>query len=219
MKTIVITGAGSGLGRELAIQYGKQNNFILLVGRNREKLESVQAEIGENSAVFTCDIRNFEEVEQLATTIQHTYKVDFLLNNAGIGIFGDLTSLSYEDINTMLDTNVKGTIYMTKAFLPHLLTRDHAKIMNIISTAGLRGKLNEQVYCASKFAVRGFTEGLIHELENTSVSVTAVYMGGMATPFWEGSTHIKNPARLRSAQEVAKKIIEQDNGEKEIIID
>lgn len=219
MKTILITGAGSGLGRELALEYGKKDHFIILIGRDQAKLKNVQAEIGRNCVYFTCDIRDFEKVEQLITDIHYTYKVDFLINNAGVGIFGELATLSYTDIDAMLDTNIKGTIYMTKACLPHLVQREQAKVMNIISTAGLRGKPNEQVYCASKFAVRGFTEGLLHELKNTSVSVVAVYMGGMATPFWEGSTHIKEPSKLRSAMEVAKEIIEQDNGQAEIIIE
>lgn len=98
-------------------------------------------------------------------------------NNAGIGYFGRLQEISPTEISQMIDTNVKGTIYVTKAILPTFLERNARKIMNIISTAGLRGKVLETAYCTSKFAVRGFTESLVKELEPTSISVSGVYMG------------------------------------------
>jgi len=82
-------------------------------------------------------------------------------------------------------------------------------ILNIISTAGLRGKVNEDVYAASKFAVRGFTESLQKEYEASTIKITAVYMGGMDTPFWTDSDHISDRSRLRSPSEVAKLIIHQ----------
>jgi short-subunit dehydrogenase len=88
-------------------------------------------------------------------------------------------------------------------------------VINIISTAGLKGKVNESVYCASKYAVRGFTESLQEELKD-KLDVTAVYMGGMATPFWDQSTHIKDKSRLKSATEVAKYIFKHDDGRRVI---
>lgn len=89
--------------------------------------------------------------------------------------------------------------------------------MNIISTAGLRGKVNESVYCASKFAIRGFSESLLKELEGR-IKVVAVYMGGMDTPFWNNTDHVKDKSRFKSPREVALKIKELDDGRCEIVI-
>ncbi|MGM7683147.1 SDR family NAD(P)-dependent oxidoreductase [Cytobacillus sp. Hm23] len=221
-ETILITGAGSGLGQELAVQYSKSGKNIILAGRSLDKLYKVQSminEAGGRAFVYKMDIRKANEIELQIPNLLKEYNVSMLINNAGIGYFGSLPDLTYSNINDMIETNVTGTINLTKACLPSLLSLPEAKVMNIISTAGLRGKVNESAYVASKFAIRGFTESLIKELEHTSVSLTAVYMGGMDTPFWEESDHIKDKNRLRSPSEVAQKIIELDDGRPEIIIE
>ena len=120
-----------------------------------------------------------------------------------------LQILRRKQISEMLDTNVLGTILMTQAVLPLLQEQGEGRIMNIISTAGLRGKVNEAVYVASKFAVRGFTESLQKEYENSQMKINAVYMGGMDTPFWAGSNHVTDTSRFRSPKEVAEMIFEQ----------
>jgi short-subunit dehydrogenase len=117
--------------------------------------------------------------------------------------------LNDQDVSEMLDINVLGTIHMTKAVLPELLKNGNGRLINIVSTAGLRGKVNESVYVASKFAVRGFTESLQKEFEQTDLKITAVYMGGMDTPFWEGSSHVADTSRFRSPREVAELILQQ----------
>lgn len=222
MEAIVITGAGTGLGKELALLYAEKGYAVILLGRRESPLLSVQQEIEANNGtafVYPLDIRRYDEVSETAKTILKKHRVTCLVNNAGIGYFGPLSSLSHEQIADMIATNINGTIYMTKAFLPYFRLLPKAKIINIISTAGLRGKVNESVYVATKFAIRGFSESLVKELDQTNISVTAVYMGGMDTPFWEGSDHIQDRARLRSPRQVAEQIVAQENGQPEIIIE
>lgn len=217
MKSIIITGAGSGLGKEMALLFSKKGYHILLTGRSIEKLTAVQEEIGDNADIFPLDIRNSAEVSKFAEEAGQKFQLVGLVNNAGVGHFGPFLDLTEQQLDDMLDTNVKGTILMTKAILPRLLTSQDGFILNIISTAGLRGKMNEAGYCASKFAVRGFTESLQKEYENTSVKITGVYMGGMDTPFWDDSDYIKDRSRLRSAKEVAEIILDQMNQESIVI--
>lgn len=222
MKSIVITGAGTGLGKELALLYAQKGYEIILVGRRKEPLQSVQQQIesfGGKAVAFPLDITNYEQVHRAAETLYHTYNITMLINNAGIGHFGPLEQMTEQHIHEMIDINVKGTIYMTKAFLPYFKTLPEANIMNIISTAGLRGKVNESVYVASKFAVRGFSESLMKELAKTNVAVTAVYMGGMDTPFWDDSDHIQDRSRLRSPKQVAETIINEYKRQAEIIVE
>ncbi|MFK9094070.1 SDR family NAD(P)-dependent oxidoreductase [Bacillus salipaludis] len=212
MRTIIITGAGSGLGKELALLFSQKGYNLLLTGRTLEKLADTKHEIesaGGKADIIQLDIRNNADVIQKIEEISGTYKIFGLINNAGVGHFGPFMEINERQIGEMLDTNVLGTILMTKAILPILKQNGEGQIMNIISTAGLRGKVNEAVYVASKFAVRGFTESLQKEYEESSIKFNAVYMGGMNTPFWDESDHIKDKSRLRSAKEIAEIIMDQ----------
>ncbi|WP_028785001.1 SDR family NAD(P)-dependent oxidoreductase [Thalassobacillus devorans] len=218
MGSAVITGGGTGLGRALAHRYAKEGYKIILLGRTERSLSLVRMEIiqqGGQAESYICDITEPASVEE---AIRQLDRVDVLINNAGIGIFGELSSLKEEDIDKMLETNVKGTILMTQKALP-LLKVSEGRVLNIISTAGLRGKVNESVYCASKFAVRGFTESLQKEWEDQPMSATAVYMGGMNTPFWSNSDHVADPSRLKGPEGVADKIFAEDDRRAEIKVD
>lgn len=218
MGNIVITGAGTGLGRALAHRYAKENHQVFLLGRTEKNLLVVQNEIqnqGGKAEVLTCDVTERASVIEALRQID---SVNVIINNAGVGVFGPLTELTSEDIDLALSTNVKGTILMTQLAYPKL-KESGGRLLNIISTAGLRGKNNESVYCASKFAVRGFTESLHKEWEAEDVSATAVYMGGMNTPFWEETDHVDNPGRLKGPELVADQIFKEDDGREAIYID
>lgn len=218
MKKILITGGGSGLGAELAKGYGEKGNHIILVGRNEENLKNVTKEIIQQGAFAeycVMDVSNKDSIDRgIKAIVEKHNNIDYLINSAGVGFFGPIETLTMDEMNTMIDINVKGTIMITMKLLPYI----NERILNIISTAGLKGKINEAVYCASKFAMRGFTESLQKELSHSKVKITAVYMGGMDTPFWENSTHIKDKSRLKAPQAVAKEIINNDDGREEIII-
>ncbi|MUK88328.1 SDR family NAD(P)-dependent oxidoreductase [Ornithinibacillus sp. L9] len=218
MPTVAITGAGSGLGRALALEYATNGYKVFLLGRNGEKLHIVQHEIlenGGNSEVVLCDVQEYASV---SIAFQQIGELDVFINNAGIGIFGPVSDYTVEDIEKTLNTNIKGTILTVKSALP-LIRESKGRMLTIVSTAGLRGKVNESIYCASKFAIRGFTESLQKEWEKEDFSITAVYMGGMNTPFWDETSHVDDPRKLKSPALVAKKIYQEDDGRKEIYID
>lgn len=220
-KTVIITGGGSGLGLALAREYNKTYN-VYLVGRNEKKLEQAVQSFthSENKVSYkVCDVTNYEQTESILQSIFQSENVHLLINNAGMGVFEPLENLSKTDITGMFETNVYGTIFPTKIAFPLFKKQGFGKVMNIISTAGLRGKVNESVYCASKFAVRGFTESIVKEWDGSNINPTAVYMGGMDTPFWDESTHIADRSRLKSPEQVASLIVEQDDNRPEIFID
>lgn len=218
MPAVAITGAGSGLGRALALKYAKNNYIVYLLGRDDSKLHIVQHEIlrdGGQAEVILCDIRQEASV---GIAFQQIGNLDVLINNAGIGIFGPVDHYTINDIDSTIDTNVKGTIFSIQSALP-LIKESKGRILTIISTAGLRGKVDESIYCASKFAIRGLTESLQKEWEKKPISISAVYMGGMNTPFWKDSTHVSNPTKLKGPEIVAEQIFNEDDGRKEIIVD
>jgi short-subunit dehydrogenase len=220
-KTVIITGGGSGLGLALARQYNKEFNICLL-GRTEAKLqEAVQTLSQKGNRVFykVCDAADYEQIQTVLRTVFEEEPVHLLINNAGTGVFEPLHSLTKADIESMVETNVYGTIYPSQAAFPYFKKQGFGKVMNIISTAGLRGKVNESVYCATKFAVRGFTESLVKEWEGTNIFPTAVFMGGMDTPFWDETDHIKDRSRLKSPDTVAELIFSKDDNRTEIFID
>lgn len=218
MKKILITGGSSGLGYELALTYGHLSNQIIILGRQEEKLISAVNSLnhlGIKSDYITCDLTKETDLSNLRDTIQSRYQtIDVLINNAGIGYFGPFSELTGDQLDKMMDLNVKGTILTTQLLIPFITD----KIINIISTAGLKGKVNEAAYVASKFAIRGFTESLQKEYQD-KLKIIAVYMGGMDTPFWHDSDHIKDKSRLQSPTAIAKEIVLKDDGRIEIIIE
>lgn len=210
MKSVLITGSGTGLGRELAFLYADAGYHIILTGRTLENLHEVKTQIEANQGqadVLTLDITDSEQVQMKMREILTKYKLYGLINNAGVGHFGPFEEMTENEINEMLHTNVLGTILMTKAAITQL--KDEGFVMNIISTAGLRGKVHEAGYVASKFAVRGFTESLQKEYADFNIKINAVYMGGMDTPFWDQSHHVKDKSRLKSPKDVAAFIFER----------
>lgn len=220
MKSIIITGAGSGLGKELALLFAKKNVHVLLTGRTISKLIEVQQLITSEDGqadVLQLDITKHEEVKNKIQPFCEQHELYGIINNAGIGHFGPTGSLSDQQITEMIQTNVLGTIYMTETVLPYLQQQQSGHIINIISTAGLRGKKNESIYCTSKFAVRGFTESLQNEFTNSPLLFSAVYMGGMDTPFWDDTNFILDKSGLHSATEIATLIMEKLPAEKIII--
>ncbi len=221
MKAIIVTGAGTGLGKELSLLLAKQDYHMILTGRTADKLAAVKEQIeqsGGSATALPLDLRNLEDIKEKALLISKKHEIYGLVNNAGLGYFGPFSEISDTEIEEMFQTNVFGTIHMTKALLPYLEQNREGLVLNIVSTAGLRGKKNEAVYCSSKFAVRGFTESLQKEYEGTGIRFVAAYMGGMDTPFWDDSEHVADPTRFRSAAEVAGIIV--DNLEKpEIVIE
>ncbi|ASK61056.1 short-chain dehydrogenase [Virgibacillus phasianinus] len=218
MPNVAITGAGSGLGRELALKYSSKEYKVYLLGRYDTKLHIVQNDIirnGGKAEIVLCDVREPASVD---IAFQQIGELDVFINNAGIGIFGSFENYTIDEIDSTLNTNIKGTILTVQSALP-LIRKSKGRILTIISTAGLRGKVNESIYCASKFAVKGFTESLQKEWENEPISITAVYMGGMNTSFWNNSTHVKDPSSLKEPATVAEQIFNEDDGRKEILID
>ncbi len=222
MKASLITGAGSGLGRELALLYSNEYEMIILSGRNHLNLEETKELIenqGGKAICLSADLSNTDEFLSKLNELPSEIEFKQLINNAGIGYFGPLLESRKEHYLEMFHTNVFAAIETTKQLLPAMINRQEGHIINIISTAGLRGKVNESLYVASKFALRGFTESLQKEVADTGVHVTAAYMGGMNTPFWNDTNHVEAPQKFRSPKEVAKVIFDSAAKKHEIIIE
>ncbi len=182
----VITGAGSGIGRALASGFAKERIRGLALcdvdeaGLNGtvESLKGSSTEVISN--VF--DVSNKLEMEHYAATVEKSFgRITHLINNAGVGLFGTFEQISIEDFEWLMGINFWGVVYGTKFFLPLLKREEFAHIVNISSVFGMIAPPEQTAYCASKFAVRGFTESLRHELEGSNIRVSSVHPGGIRT--------------------------------------
>ena len=183
-KVIAVTGAGSGIGRALAIRLDKEGSFLALADKDGPGLsETREALKGKGGcATFVIDVSRRDEVYGFASGAINAFgRVDAVINNAGVSSSGFVHELTYETLEWTINVNLWGVIYGTKAFLPHLLERQEASLVNVSSVYGLVGWPGQAAYCASKFAVRGFTEALRQELRKSSVAVTLVFPGGVRT--------------------------------------
>lgn len=219
-KIIVVTGAGSGIGRALSLHLLAKQAKVVGVDINLNSLLETQKIAGvsdDKFKAFAFDITDKEKVESLPNeVIAHFGAVDGIINNAGIiQHFIHVNDLTYDEINRVFNVNFFGTLYLTKAFLPHFLKRPEAHIVNISSLGGFIPFPGQTIYGAAKAAVKLFTEGLYSELKNTNVNVTVVHPGAIATNITENSglgkpTQKVNNSKLKPlpADKAAEIIIE-----------
>jgi short-subunit dehydrogenase len=184
-KVIVVTGAGGGIGKELVGQLlEKGAKVAAIIHKNGlDEIQSLAADYGKRVSTHIANVANRDDVEKLPEEVIATHGcVDGLINNAGIlQQFHSVNDLDYDQIQRVMDVNFYGTLYMCKAFLPHLLNRPEAHISNVSSMGGFLPVPHQSIYSASKAAVKMLTEGLHLELRNTNVGVTIVFPGGVDT--------------------------------------
>jgi short-subunit dehydrogenase len=180
----VVTGAGRGIGRGIAIELGKLGTKVSLVARSRNELEDTARAIGKSASVIPADIRKKEDVQRVFEQVRSALgPVDILVNAAGLGIFGLVTEFKDEDFETLIQTNLRGIFFTCRSVLPSMIERKRGYIINIASIAGKVGSANRAVYCASKFGVVGFTESIAEEVRQHGIRVSVVCPGSTDTQF------------------------------------
>jgi short-subunit dehydrogenase len=191
-KTIVVTGAGSGIGRSLTLALIERGARVAAVDLNEATLKETATLAGSGQdriSLHVCNIADQPAVEALPQAVIDAHgAVDGVINNAGIiQPFVKFNDLDYKDIERVLNVNLYGVIYMTKAFLPHLLKRPEAHLVNVSSMGGFFPVPGQSLYGASKAAVKLLTEALYSELLDTNVRVTVVFPGAIATNISQNS--------------------------------
>ena len=190
-KNIVVTGGGNGVGRKLVLQLLSKGATVFAVDINEDALMETALEAVDSRRLYhyVVDISDREAVFRFAdAVIKEHGKVDGIINNAGIiQPFLSLKELEMDRIDKVMKINFYGTLYMVKAFLPHLLTRPEAHIVNVSSMGGFLPVPGQSIYGASKAAVKLMTEALSSELKGTNVSVSVVIPGGIATDIKKNS--------------------------------
>lgn len=215
-KKILVTGAGSGIGRALTLKLLSGGASVIAVDLNEDSLDELSKKAGSDKLVT--QVFNITDQEAVLNAAKKFEKIDILINNAGIiQPFVSVGNIDYEAIEKVMKVNFYGTLNMTKAFLNYLLKRPEAHIVNVSSMGGFLPVPGQSIYGASKAAVKLLTEGLYAELKDTNVHVSVVFPGatktnisensGVSTPGQEKSDKKNQKIPMLSAEEAAQEII------------
>ncbi|PAD33397.1 MULTISPECIES: 3-ketoacyl-ACP reductase [Paenibacillus] len=213
-KVALITGAGRGIGRAIAIAFAQEGIHVGLVGRTLENLQKVKEELkpyNVNVAIAAADVTDLDSITAAVESVRGELgAIDILINNAGIGKFGGFMELTPEEWTNIIDVNVKGVYYTTRAVLPEMMERNTGDIINISSTAGQKGAPLTSAYTASKAAVNGLTESLMLEVRKKNIRVTALTPSTVATDM---AVELKltdgNPDKVMQPEDLADLIVAQ----------
>lgn len=217
-RVAVVTGAGRGLGAAVATAFAAQGAAVVLASRTAEELrvlaDGLQATHGVPAMAVPTDVRDRAQVDALVqAAVDRFGRLDVMVNNAGLAVYGPVEDIAERDLDAMLDTNVKGTIWGSVAALRVMKPQGRGLIVNVSSIAGKLHLPGESAYNASKWAVNGFTGTLRLEAEPHGIQVSCVCPGGIDTPFWQGGGHRPFPPDIEPtrdflrADEVAATIV------------
>lgn len=214
-KVAIVTGAARGIGKATAVALAKEGVHVGLLARTESALKELAAELqgyGVKTSYATADIASKEQVDAAVEALKNELgAADILINNAGIATFGTVLEMDPEEWKGMIDVNVMGTYYVTRAVLPQLIEKNAGDIINISSTNGLSGAATSSAYSASKFAVIGFTESLAQEVRRNNIRVSALTPSTIATDLALDLNLIKenNDSKFVQPEDLAEFIIDQ----------
>ncbi|MBB3127237.1 3-oxoacyl-[acyl-carrier protein] reductase [Paenibacillus rhizosphaerae] len=209
-KTAVITGAGKGIGLAIAELLAKEGVNLGLISRTASDLESLKASLsGEHGirvAVAAADVSKREEAESAVSALKAELgTIDMLINNAGIASFGTVLEMDPAQWEQIIQVNLMGTYYMSRAVLPDMVGQNSGSIINISSTAGEKGFATGSAYCASKFAVMGLTESLLQEVRKNNIRVVALTPSTVNTALArDNNLKIGDEDRMMQPEDVAE---------------
>jgi short-subunit dehydrogenase len=219
-KYVLVTGAGSGLGKELATAFLDRGHKVVLVGRTKEKLLHYKERFDEDRALaIEADVAIQEQVERIFTESNRWgNQPHIVISCAGEGVFGEVGTFSQEDVQRVLAGSLIGTILVSqRAFVE--MKDQGGFIVNVMSTAATMGRAQESIYCAAKWGARGFTESLRLEAKKTPVKIVSVYPGGMKTPFWSERAGLQpNTSSFMEPSEVADAIVDNLLGKSSLYV-
>lgn len=182
-KVALVTGAGSGIGEAIATLLHEEGVKVILAGRNKDKLQNVANQLAQDSVkVVPTDVTKKEEVDELIKIAQQTFGgLDIVINSAGQMLSSKITDYQVDEWDSMIDVNIKGTLYTAQAALPTMLEQSSGHLINIASISGFEVTKSSTIYSATKAAVHTITQGLEKELAKTGVKVTSISPGMVDT--------------------------------------
>ncbi|MDK2980551.1 MAG: 3-oxoacyl-[acyl-carrier protein] reductase [Chloroflexota bacterium] len=210
-KVAIVTGAGRGIGRAIALALGKNGASVVLAARTRSQIEAVAQEItqaGGQALAVPCDLAEASQIETLfQKALEHFGHLDILVNNAAIGLYGQLAEFPTADLDRTLSINVRGTYLCCQQAMRRMLAQESGTILNISSVVGFKGYGNQSAYTASKHAVAGLTKSLAVEAQPHNIRVSVIYPGGTDTDLVGAARPDLDRSLLMQPEDVAHTVL------------
>ncbi|MBN1542578.1 SDR family oxidoreductase [candidate division KSB1 bacterium] len=207
-KIIWVTGSGRGIGRAIALELGRRGAHVVVSSRTEEEIKTVEREAEKSeSQLFArvCDVTDEKSVNDLQQAVRsHWGPIDVLVNNAGLGIFKKIMQTNLDEWERMMAVNARSAFLCTRAVLPDMIERRDGHIINVVSVAGRQPYYNCGGYCASKYAMLGFTEVLRMETRKHGIRVTAFLPGATDTAIWGSAT--VDRSKMMQPEQVAQSL-------------
>lgn len=214
-----ITGASSGIGKDLAYKFTENGKNVALSARSEDKLLSLKNEISDK---VKCEVSSFsisskDDIEIFATEITKNYDINCLINNAGTTAFKLVKDHSFEEIEQIINVNLLGAIYTIKSVLPDMIERKNGTIINVLSVAAEKVFTHSSAYAASKAGLLAFTKSLREEVREHNIKIINVLPGATKTPIWPESSAEKFGERMMKSDDLAKMIFDLFNNNSTVV--
>ena len=222
-KIIWITGASSGIGKEIAKAFAAEGHSVIITSRRKAILNKILQELKphcKEASAFVCDITSPNDVETITNMIVEKYsRIDVLINNAGVSVFKTFLDTTVADYKSVIDTNLKGSFFCTKMVLPYMLKQKSGHIINILSIAENTFFEGNSVYSASKAGLLAMMNVLRSEVRKYNIKVTNILPGAVDTPMWSKETRTKYKTRMLQPSDIAKITVDIIHQPKRVLIE
>lgn len=219
-NAVWITGASSGIGREIALHFAREGKVVIASARRFKELQSMaESEKFEKGRIIPLelDVSDSESITTAYNKIRENYFIECLVNNAGVSSFKNAMENSDEEIKNIIETNLTGTILVTRKVIPAMTEAKSGRIMNILSVTSKKIFTNSSVYSASKTGLEAYMNVLREELREYNIRITNFYPGATKTPIWPNGALEKFASRMMNPRDVAKVIFEVFNQKENIV--
>ncbi len=207
-KVVMVVGATGGIGRAVSRELAEQGATLVLVARTKENLEDLASELNTKTLIVPTDITQPRQVEELMQeAVDHLGKIDVLINAAGAGVLKQYNKITPEDLDLMLDLNLKGSFYTSQWAANIMKDNKGGHICNVIGILGKHSMPMAAAYCASKFGVVGFSKSMAEELKRYGIKFTLFYFGGIDSPFWDGVSLKVDRSKMLTPETAAEAIM------------
>jgi NADP-dependent 3-hydroxy acid dehydrogenase YdfG len=222
-KVIWITGASTGIGREIAMEFSRAGHIIIATARRKSRLVNLVSEIkfaGREASAFVCNVASERSVQLTAKRIREKYgRIDCLVNNAGVTAFKSFIDTKVYEFDYVIETNLRGAFLCMKSVLPQMIKNKKGHIINIVSVAANTVYEDSSVYSASKAGLLALTNSVRKETRRYNIKISSILPGAVETAMWDNRTRAKYKNRMLSPSDVAKIVLEVFNQPKKVLVE